>query len=290
MSDDGQHADGAAGDGKFGIIIPALNEASTLQYYVQATDNSGLQSRQPRCIFRELPVGLSAVPLVINEIMASNKSTLSDEAGEYDDWLEIFSMSDVPVYLGNYFLSDKENTPNKWPFPGIWIQPQEYLIVWADNNEVQGPLHTNFKLSASGEFIGIFDSAANGFARIDGLTFGPQATDAAFGRLPNGTGPFQPVTPTPGAHNEPLTTAVSENESDIEVAVYPNPFSGEVGISFSKEGVVPDEVLLMDALGNVVAKGKEKTISTTGLPAGLYFLIVKTQSGKLLTRKVVKGR
>jgi CotH protein/type IX secretion system substrate protein/lamin tail-like protein len=290
MFDDGQHADGTAGDGLFGTIIPALNEASTLQYFVQATDNGGLQSRQPRCIFRELPVGLSTVPLVINEFMASNQSTLADEAGEYDDWLEIFSMSDVPVYLGNYFLSDRENTPGKWPFPDIWIQPQEYLIVWADKDEVQGPLHTNFKLSAGGEFTGIFDSAANGFARIDGIAFGPQATDAASGRLPNGTGPFQPVTPTPGAHNEPLTTDVFENENGIEAVVYPNPFSGEVSISFSKKGVALAEVLLSDALGNVVAKGKGKTIPTAGLPAGMYFLIVKTEGGNLLTRKVVKGR
>ncbi|TAK45150.1 MAG: T9SS type A sorting domain-containing protein, partial [Saprospiraceae bacterium] len=290
MSDDGQHADGAAGDGLFGAIIPALNEVSTLQYYVQATDNGGQQSRQPRCIFRELQVGLSTVPLVINEFMASNLSTIADEAGEYDDWLEIFSMSDVPIYLGNYFLSDQEDTPGKWPFPGIWIQPQEYLVVWVDNDEAQGPLHTNFKLGASGEFTGIFDSAANGFARIDGLTFGPQAADAAFGRLPNGTGPFQPVTPTPGAHNEPLTTDSFEHESEIEAAVYPNPFSGEVSISFPREGMALAEVLLTDALGNVVAQGNGKTLPTTGLPEGLYFLIVKTENGGLLTRKVVKGR
>jgi len=290
MYDDGQHAGGGAGDGLFGAIIPAVNEVSTLQYYVQATDNGGQQSRQPRCIFRELQVGLSTAPLVINEFMASNQSTIADEAGEYDDWLEIFSMSDVPIYLGNYFLSDQENTPGKWPFPGIWIQPQEYLVVWVDKDEAQGPLHTNFKLGASGEFTGIFDSAANGFALIDGLTFGQQDADAAFGRLPNGTGPFQPVTPTPGAHNEPLTTESFEHESEIEAAVYPNPFSGEVSISFPIEGMALAEVLLTDALGNVVAQGNGKTLSTTGLPEGLYFLIVRTENGGLLTRKVVKGR
>ncbi|MFQ5448965.1 MAG: CotH kinase family protein, partial [Saprospiraceae bacterium] len=104
MYDDGQHVDGSGGDGRYGAIIPALNEAVPLEYFVQATDDSGKQSRQPVCGFREIFIGISSVPLVINEVMASNQNTLADEAGEYDDWLEIFSMSDVPVYLGNFYL------------------------------------------------------------------------------------------------------------------------------------------------------------------------------------------
>jgi len=75
----------------------------------------------------------------------------------------------------------------------------------------------------------------------------------------------------------------------MDVVVYPNPFSGEIRFSFSKTTVI-DKIMLTDALGKVVAHGKENIISTANIPAGMYFLIVRMGNGMLITRKVVKER
>ena len=76
------------------------------------------------------------------------------------------------------------------------------LIVWLDEDPLDGPLHANFKLSASGEALHLVGPEDTGSVSLDSVSFGPIGTDRAYGRLPNGKGPFRvlPV-PTPGQPN-----------------------------------------------------------------------------------------
>ncbi len=294
MYDDGQHADGSAGDKLFGALIPPLNETALLEYFVQASDNTGKQSRQPVCGFENIYIGNTAVPLVVNEIMASNNTTFADEAGEFDDWLEIFSLSDVPIYLGNYYLSDDQGTPDKWQMPDLWIQPGEHLVFWADNDEDQGLFHTNFKLSAGGEFAGIFADAANNFALIDGIDFPLQESDKAYGRLPNGTGPFQLVEATPGAENlYPLSADDVESEA-FGVKIYPNPF-GEILKTEWQAPSTASTIRLHNAVGTVIFEEKNlgqnnASLHTGHLPQGFYFIEIKMNDGKAIIKKVLLQR
>ena len=283
MYDDGQHADGLPGDGIFGAVIPATGQAAQVEYYVQATDNSGKESRQPVCGFKTIFIGNFSVPLVLNEFVASNATTFADEAGEYDDWLEVFSLSDVPLYLGNYFLSDNEGTPDKWPMPDIWIQPGEYLVFWADKDADQSIFHTNFKLSAGSEFIGIFGGGGDNFARIDGYKFGPQTTDVAVGRLPNGTGPFQPVNATPGAENQPFTATKTIAPSAFEVQIFPNPFTEMLHIKMAETITGPAKIRLWNAMMKPVAAYDFRledgvSINAGHLPAGVYFIEIEMEN------------
>ena len=68
--------------------------------------------------------------LVINEIMASNFSEVTDQSGEYDDWVELYNGGNSAINLNGFYLSDNENDLTKWSFPNITIQPNDYLIVW----------------------------------------------------------------------------------------------------------------------------------------------------------------
>ena len=82
------------------------------------------------------------------------------------------------------------------------IGPGEHMLVWADDDEMQGPTHTNFQLSKSGEFIGLFDR--DGVTLLDEITFGPQAEDISYGRLTDGNETwisFDSGTATPGDKN-----------------------------------------------------------------------------------------
>ena len=141
--------------------------------------------------------------VVINELMADNDNIHADPQGDYDDWLELYNLTDSAVLLTGMYLSDKEDEPTKWQFPeNTEIPANGYLIVWLDE-DIDDPegLHADFKLSKSGEAALLVDTDANGNQVLDSITFGEQETDISFGRLPDGTGDFQIVQATPGAPN-----------------------------------------------------------------------------------------
>lgn len=136
--------------------------------------------------------------LFINEFMAANQRALSDSNGEYDDWIEIYNGEDFDIDLTGYYLTDNLANPLKWSFPAIFLPAKDYLLIWADDHLNQSGIHANFKLSAAGEQIGLFD----GTNFIDSLTFGQQKTDISYGRYPNGTVVWEFFdSPTPGSSN-----------------------------------------------------------------------------------------
>lgn len=144
--------------------------------------------------------------VVINELMADNDNVIMDPQGDHDDWVELFNRTDSPVDLTGMYLSDKEDNPTKWQFPdGTIIAANGYLIIWCDEDhddpETTEGLHSNFKLSKSGEAVLLVDTDANGNTVLDSIVFDGQETDVAIGRIPNSTGDFQVVAATPGAEN-----------------------------------------------------------------------------------------
>jgi hypothetical protein len=142
----------------------------------------------------------------INEWMASNTRTVADPAdGNFDDWFELYNPQNTPVDLSGYSLTDRLSQPRKYVIPqGVIIPPLGYLLVWADEQssqtQIDGDLHVNFKLSKSGEELGLF--APNGDL-VDSVVFGAQTDDVSQGRWPDGAGEpfhFMPA-PTPRAPN-----------------------------------------------------------------------------------------
>ncbi len=222
LFDDGQHRDEAAGDGIYGGTLPAIGAAATVTYTLEATDAVGqISTAAPQTI----TVGSSNAALVLNEFMASNDATLADPAGEFDDWIELHNSGTTAVNVGGMFLTDNFRRPSKWALPDTTIQPGGFLLVWADEDGSQGPLHANFRLDREGEEVGLFDA---NFLPVDQLTYDSLGTDVAFGRVPDGTGPFSILAaPTPGAAN----AAAVANErlaafaETIGLHAWPNPFA-----------------------------------------------------------------
>ncbi len=208
MFDDGAHQDGAAGDGVYGEQLPAQATGTIVTYYLTATDDLGSTSNDPSgapAVTHSYLVGYPQPTLFINEFMADNDSIIEDpdEPGAFDDWIEIYNAGATTVDLGGMYLTDDAGDPTQWQIPsGVTIDPGAYLLFWADDDEDQGDTHTNFKLSADGEFIGLYETDGNGNVALDGLTFGAQATDVSFGRCPDGGSSWSLMTiATPGASN-----------------------------------------------------------------------------------------
>jgi hypothetical protein len=149
---------------------------------------------------------LGVTEVRINELLASNDSFGMDETGAFEDWIELVNLSDAPIDLGGHHLTDDFSNPTRWqlPFGGDAVIPANgRLLIWADddNNPPDGPLHTNFQLSAAGESVSLF--APDGATLIDTMTFGPQDTDLSEARLPDATGAFhQSALPTPMLVNQ----------------------------------------------------------------------------------------
>jgi hypothetical protein len=147
------------------------------------------------------------IPLIINEFMASNNSdsNIADPCGDYDDWIEIYNPGSEPIDLAGMYLTDDLDDPTKWRFPSGYpaqttIPDDGFVVIWADEEQYEGPLHANFKLSAEGEELGLFN--ADGITQIDAITFDEQTTNISYGRYPHETDNFRFFsTPTPGAEN-----------------------------------------------------------------------------------------
>jgi hypothetical protein len=120
----------------------------------------------------------SANALKINEWMAT------DAAGP--DWFEIYNPQSAPVALGGFYLTDNFSNPTNSRIPDFsFIGARGFRQFIADQAPETSARHVNFKLSGSGEAIGLYDTNR---LRIDGVTFGPQVAGVSQGRLPDGAG------------------------------------------------------------------------------------------------------
>ena len=94
--------------------------------------------------------------VVINEVMASNGSTLADEDGDYPDWIELYNTGSEAVNLEGWGLSDDYDDPFQWTFPDVTVGAEEFLLVFASNKDRRNPdaiLHTNFAIGRDGDEI-----------------------------------------------------------------------------------------------------------------------------------------
>ncbi|MEO0530949.1 MAG: CotH kinase family protein [Planctomycetota bacterium] len=164
---------------------------------------------------------LAAQP-ILSEFVASNDSTLEDGFGEDSDWIEVRNAGDMPVDLQGYHLTDNAGSDTKWEFPESTILgPGEYLVVFASGEDTQDPLgfwHTNFRLSAGGEYVGLTDPLGTTLSEFNagGVDYPPQLTDVSYGLA--GTG-------------EPLSLIGTDDTYFYQV-----PTSGVLGTSWTNVG------------------------------------------------------
>jgi uncharacterized repeat protein (TIGR02543 family) len=76
-----------------------------------------------------------AQQIAINEVMASNASTIADEDGDFEDWIELYNYGEEPINLEGFGLSDNYSNPFKWVLPNVTIEPGQYLLVWASGKD-----------------------------------------------------------------------------------------------------------------------------------------------------------
>lgn len=154
----------------------------------------------------EEKVGDDLVPpppgiLLINELMARNTSTISDETGAFADWIELWNPGPDDARTGGLYLSDDFGTPD-WALPDTTIATLGYVLIWADDDTLQRRWHARFRLKGDGDEAVLVRSSASGFALVDSVSFGAQRADTSYARQPDGGAWSVDPTPTPRAPND----------------------------------------------------------------------------------------
>ena len=213
----------------------------------------------------------------INELLASNDTTNVDEAGEFDDWIELYNAGTELQDIGGLFLTDNADNLTKWMIPdGTEIQPQSFLLFWCDEDQEQGDLHTNFKLSGDGEFLSLVNF--DGITLLDSITFGPQSADISYGRVSDGGSEWNFLSPTPEGENVPFITeiSISYNEGwnlvglplEVEDASYHILFPESIdGTLYSFDGGYISESYLEQGEGYWLRFGSGDSTTIVGTPS-----------------------
>lgn len=258
------------GNGIFTVTLANIPIEAEIRYQIKATDIIGQEQVLPCQAIVVVPITGDLPLLFINEFMASNSITHADENGMYSDWVEIYNGDSNPVFLGNFYLSDNLDWPDKWKMPNVTLSPGSFELFWADGDITLGDHHTAFKLSKDGEEIGIFNADLNA---VDTLSFGAQTADISFGRFPDGTAVWEFFNfPTPGASNIASTIGIHEIGKEDQLSVYPNPASG-TNIYLNKK----INCKIINASGVIVFEGNGvESVNISQYSSGLYLIVSET--------------
>ncbi len=118
------------------------------------------------------------MPLIINEIMLKNATTLIDEDGDMSPWLELYNSSKGTIDLTNYYISDDINNPFKYRLK-TELNENQYLVIFLSGKVKE--YHTPFRIS-KGESVILTNSETLEYqsvlvadeVRLDNVSYGLQ--------------------------------------------------------------------------------------------------------------------
>ncbi len=159
-----------------------------------------------------LAILIPAVPcwsqtLMINEVAAAIINSQVDDYGEFEDWIEIYNPTSRDIDIGGWYITDNLEKPGKWRIPATNprqtnVLAGDYILLFADKDTVQGPVHLNFGLKKDGEQLALFRLDKDEFVLVDSVSFRKLPADCSYGRCPDRNNSWLVLKkPTPGKLN-----------------------------------------------------------------------------------------
>lgn len=164
-------------------------------------DGSGVVDYQDLALFSS-QWQQTGCPIVINEILAHAHA-------EASDWIELYNVSGIPVDIGGWFLSDKENELDRYRIPANTIvDPCGYVVLYETvhfGNPLDPGAKSPFAFSENGDAAYLYSGDDPNFPEcLVSELFGASETSYSFGRHLKSTGTYNFITmsePTPGKPN-----------------------------------------------------------------------------------------
>lgn len=141
-------------------------------------------------------------PLVINEVMVYNDSYNRQPDGEYYDWVELKNVSEEPIMLAEYYLSDDKDNPMLWRLPERYLDPGALLVVHCSGNSdlsTSDTVHSNFSLNSTSERLYLTSAAQQRVT--DYVWLHDIFKDWTVGRMDGQSGFFYLSSPSPWSGN-----------------------------------------------------------------------------------------
>ncbi|MBQ2960596.1 MAG: CotH kinase family protein [Oscillospiraceae bacterium] len=186
-------------------------------------------------------------PLVINEAMSYDDSVLYAGERGYCDWLEIKNISDEPIELSDYWLSDDDDQLELYNLPRKQLAPGECMVILCDDTE--GDFadiypNTGFALSGEGESLYLTKSGEKprDFCSLRSIPYG-----CSYGRSESRDGWLYFSKPTPGKDNAEAKRLIADTPtSPSEEGVFEGVEAVEVelegyNIRYTLDGSAPTE-------------------------------------------------
>ncbi|MBQ6465520.1 MAG: CotH kinase family protein [Oscillospiraceae bacterium] len=186
---------------------------------------------------------LPAGPLAISEVMVANFRGTYERAVGYGDWVELRNVSDQPVELSDYYLSDDEDDYFAFRLPAGTLGPGE-LCVLRCRDDGEGDLLLTLDDGREQLYLCSADRV------LDAVSLHDIPLDGSYGRLDGAGGFFYFAAATPGKPNTGGARRVSERPvvltaggcyegvERVDVALQAAP--GAV-VRYTLDGSVPDE-------------------------------------------------
>jgi hypothetical protein len=163
-------------------------------------------------------------PIWLNELLADNITSLLDNIGEHDPWVELHNSGPEPIPLDNCYLSDSYSNLARWPFPaGATIPAGGFLVVWCDGQPEQtssGSLHASFRLPSGHGSLALSRLLNGSHQILDYLNYTNLPANWSYGDFPDGQPFYRSAmfAATPGTSNTntspPLIVFINEWMTD----------------------------------------------------------------------------
>ncbi|MCA9200299.1 MAG: lamin tail domain-containing protein, partial [Planctomycetales bacterium] len=243
------------------------------------TDGKGLRrNKRSRYSHLESLEDRRVLAPVISEFMAVNDSTLQDVDGDYSDWIEIHNPDATAVNLNGWYLTDSESELNQWAFPDVTIPANGYMVVFASGKDRSNPasqLHTNFKLSSDGEYLGLIRPDGQTVEFAYAPNYPAQTADVSYGLSldlqSQGVLPFA----TPGSANS-TNPANARNSVVINELMYSLPRAGLTDAENIDEEFIELHNRSSQAIslaGWRFTRGVDFTFPAVSIPANGYLVV-----------------
>lgn len=184
-------------------------------------------------------------PLAISEIMPANDRYLVQSDGEYYDWVELKNISDRPIDLADFMISDDSSMLERFTLPSQILEPgQLVVIILSGDTTLTGKyIHAPFSLNRNESWFYI-SHRETGLCDVMRLQQVPLL--GTVGRMDGSLVYF--AEPSPGRENTGGVSAITSDPfvktpggiyNDVEnVSVV---LSGDGDIRYTLDGSVPTE-------------------------------------------------